>query len=98
MKQSKQVKQRRMEWLDIFHPWTEKRAMKMVLEFFREKEINENQRNDAEVENKSTHMLQIPKAVVQTPEQGPQGMGSIYFSLENQISLVQASQIPVETI
>lgn len=72
--------------------------MKMVLEFFREKEINENQRNDAEVENKSTHMLQIPKAVVQTPEQGPQGMGSIYFSLENQISLVQASQIPDQTI
>ena len=43
-------------------------------------------------------MLQIPKAVVQTPEQGPQGMGSIYFSLENQISLVQASQIPDQTI
>ena len=36
-------------------------------------------------------MLQIPKADVQIPEQDPQGMGSIYFSLENQISLVQAS-------
>lgn len=72
--------------------------MKMVLEFFRKNKINENQRNNAEVENKSTHMLQIPKAVVQTPEQGPRGMGSIYFSLENQISLVQASQTPEQTI
>lgn len=43
-------------------------------------------------------MLQIPKAVVQIPEQDPQGMGSIYFSLENQISLVQASQTPDKTI
>ena len=43
-------------------------------------------------------MLQIPKAVVQIPEQDPQGMGSIYFSLENQISLVQASQTPDNTI
>lgn len=43
-------------------------------------------------------MLQIPKAVVQIPEQDPQGMGSIYFSLENQISLVQASQRPDNTI
>ena len=43
-------------------------------------------------------MLQIPKADVQIPEQDPQGMGSIYFSLENQISLVQASQRPDNTI
>lgn len=43
-------------------------------------------------------MLQIPKAVVQILEQDPQGMGSIYFSLENQISLVQASQRPDNTI
>lgn len=44
--------------------------------------------------NNSTHMLQIPKADVQFPEQDPQEMGSIYFSLENQINLVQASQTP----
>lgn len=43
-------------------------------------------------------MLQIPKAVVQIHEQDPQGMGSIYFSLENQINLVQASQRPDNTI
>lgn len=43
-------------------------------------------------------MLQIPIADVQIPEQDPQGMGSIYFSLENQINLVQASQIPGNTI
>lgn len=43
-------------------------------------------------------MLQIPKADVQIPEQDPQEMGSIYFSLENQINLVQASQIPGNTI
>lgn len=45
-----------------------------------------------------THMLQIPKADVQILEQDPQGMGSIYFSLENQINLVQASQKPGNTI
>jgi len=43
-------------------------------------------------------MLQIPKADVQIPEQDPQGMGCIYFSLENQTNLVQASQIPGNTI
>lgn len=43
-------------------------------------------------------MQEIPKAVVQIPEQDPQGMGSIYFSLENQINLVQASQTPDNTI
>lgn len=43
-------------------------------------------------------MLQIPKADVQIPEQDPQEMGSIYFSLENQINLVQASQTPGNTI
>ena len=43
-------------------------------------------------------MLQIPKAVVQIPEQDPQGMGDIYFSLENQINLVQASQTPDKSI
>ena len=52
----------------------------------------------AEGQEQSTDMLQIPKAVFQIPEQDPQGMGSIYFSLENQISLVQASQTPDNTI
>lgn len=33
----------------FFHPWTEERAMKMVLEFFMKNKINENQRNDEEV-------------------------------------------------
>lgn len=46
----------------------------------------------------STHMLQIPIADVQILEQDPQEMGSIYFSLENQINLVQASQTPDNTI
>lgn len=43
-------------------------------------------------------MLQIPKADVQILEQDPQEMVSIYFSLENQINLVQASQTPDNTI
>lgn len=43
-------------------------------------------------------MLQIPKAGAQTLEQDPQERGSIYFSLENQINLVQASQRPDKTI
>lgn len=43
-------------------------------------------------------MLQIPKAGAQTPEQGPQARGRTYFSLENQINLVQASQRPDNTI
>lgn len=43
-------------------------------------------------------MLQIPKAVVRIPEQDQQGMGSIYFSFENQISSVQVSQTPGKTI
>lgn len=43
-------------------------------------------------------MLQIPKAGAQTLEQDPQEMESIYFSLENQINLVQASQRPDKTI
>lgn len=42
-------------------------------------------------------MLQIPKADVQILEQEPQEKGSIYFSLENQINLVQASQTPDNT-
>lgn len=42
----------------------------------------------------SPHMLRIPKADDQILEQDPQGMGSIYFSLENHINLAQASQIP----
>jgi hypothetical protein len=45
-----------------------------------------------------THMLQIPKAGLQIPEQDPQEMGSNYFSLENHINLVQASQTPDKTI
>lgn len=45
-------------------------------------------------QGQSTHMIQIPKAGVQTPEQDPQEKGNIYFSLENQINLVQASQTP----
>lgn len=45
-------------------------------------------------QEQSTDMLQIPKAGGQTPEQDPEERGSIYFSLENQINLVQASQIP----
>lgn len=49
-------------------------------------------------QEQSTHMLQIPKADVQIPEQDPQEMGSIYFSLENQINLVQASQTPDDNI
>lgn len=43
-------------------------------------------------------MLLIPKAVVQIPEQDPEGMVGTYFSLENQINLVQASQIPDKSI
>lgn len=43
-------------------------------------------------------MLQLPKADVRTRGQDPQGMGSNYFSVENQISSVQASQIPGNTI
>lgn len=45
-----------------------------------------------------TDMLQIPKAGAQTLEQDPQERESIYFSLENQINLVQASQKPDKTI
>lgn len=47
---------------------------------------------------KVTDMLQTPKAGAQTLEQDPQERGSIYFSLENQINLVQASQRPDKTI
>lgn len=79
-------------------PEKRKEQRKWFWSFLGKNEINENQRDDIEVKNKSTDMLQIPKAVVQTLEQGPQGMGSIYFSLENQISLVQASQTPDQTI
>lgn len=43
-------------------------------------------------------MLQIPKAGAQTPEQDPQERGSIYFSLDYQINLVQASQRPDKII
>lgn len=43
-------------------------------------------------------MLLTPKAVVQFPEQDPQGTDGIYFSLENQINLVQASQTPDKSI
>jgi hypothetical protein len=39
-------------------------------------------------------MLQIPTVAVQTPAQDPQGKVGIYFSLENHISLAQASQKP----
>lgn len=43
-------------------------------------------------------MLQIPKAGGQTLEQDPQEMRCIYFSLEYQINLVQASQTPGNNI
>ena len=43
-------------------------------------------------------MLLIPEAVVQIPEQDPQGTDGIYFSLKNQISLAQASQTPDKSI
>lgn len=46
----------------------------------------------------STHMIQIPKADVRILEPDPQEMACIYFSLENQINLVQASQTPDDTI
>lgn len=46
----------------------------------------------------STHMLQIPKVVFQTPEQDQWEMNDSCFSGENRISLDQASQKPVNTI
>lgn len=43
-------------------------------------------------------MLQIPKAGIQNPEQGPEEMRSIYFSLESQTNSAQASRTPGITI
>lgn len=43
-------------------------------------------------------MRQIPKADAQIPGRDPQEMDNIYFSLRNQISSVQASQTPGNTI
>ena len=45
-----------------------------------------------------THMLQTPEVVWQTPEQDQSEMNGSCFCEENRISLVQASQIPVQTI
>lgn len=49
-------------------------------------------------QERSTHMLQIPKAGVQTPGQVPLEMGCIYFSLKNHTSLAQVSHIPDNSI
>lgn len=46
----------------------------------------------------TTHMLHIPRAVCQARGQDQLEMGDNYFSEENRISLVQASQIPVKII
>jgi len=54
--------------------------------------------SDKIVQELSTHMLQTPKVVCQPPEQDQWEMNGSCFCEENRISLVQASQIPVETI
>lgn len=46
----------------------------------------------------TTHMRHIPIVVCQARGQDQLEMGDNYFSGENRISLVQASQIPVKTI
>lgn len=46
----------------------------------------------------TTHMLHIPIVVCQAHGQDQPEMGDNYFSGENRINLVQASQIPVNTI
>lgn len=43
-------------------------------------------------------MLQIPKAGIQNLGQEPEEMRSIYFSLESQTNLAQASRTPGNTI
>lgn len=45
-----------------------------------------------------THMLHIPTVAGQAHGQDQLEMGDNYFSGENHINLVQASQIPVKTI
>ena len=45
-----------------------------------------------------TDMLQIPKAGIQNHGQEPEEMRSIYFSLESQTNLAQASRTPGNTI
>ena len=50
------------------------------------------------VQELSTHMQQTPKVVCQAPGQDQWEMNDSCFCGENRISLVQASQIPVETI
>lgn len=47
--------------------------------------------------DKFTHMPQIPKVACQTPEQDQWEMNGSCFSVENHISLDQASQRPVKT-
>lgn len=46
----------------------------------------------------TTHMPHIPTVVCQAHGQDQREMGDNYFSEENRISLVQASQRPVKTI
>ena len=46
----------------------------------------------------TTHMLHIPTVVCQSHGQGQWEMSDNCFSVENRISLVQASQTPVKTI
>ena len=46
----------------------------------------------------TTHMLHIPTVVFQSHGQGQWEMSDNCFCEENRISLVQASQTPVETI
>lgn len=50
------------------------------------------------LEEFSTHMQQIPTVVCQSREQDQWEMSDNHFSVENRISLVQASQIPVKII
>lgn len=50
------------------------------------------------VEVISTHMLHIPIVVCQAHGQDQLERGDNYFSEENRISWVQASQIPVQAI
>jgi len=51
-----------------------------------------------EEKERTTDMLHIPRVVSRSREPDQQGMIDNCFSEENQISLVQASQIPVEPI
>ena len=55
--------------------------------------IDEDKKEIAEVT--TTHMPHIPTVACQARGQDQQEMGDNYFSGENRISLVQASQRPV---